>query len=80
MAYKEHLTQAGLDKIVAIKDTINKGLPDKLKVAFPNASPMVRPNYTPLGLPLDPQWISGLTEGDASFSVSIKTSGQIIAV
>lgn len=47
MANKEHLTQAGLYNIVTIKDTINKGLPEKLKVAFPNASPMVRPNYTP---------------------------------
>nr|WUR10598.1 LAGLIDADG endonuclease [Elmerina hispida] len=41
---------------------------------------MIRPNYTPHGIPLEPQWISGFTEGDASFSVSIKSSGQTIAV
>jgi hypothetical protein len=32
---KEHLTMPGLTKIVIIKASINRGLSDKLKVAFP---------------------------------------------
>jgi hypothetical protein len=33
---KEHLTEQGLQKIVAIRGTINRGLTDSLKAAFPN--------------------------------------------
>ena len=43
MLNKEHLTEQGLRKIVAIKATINKGLTDELKVAFPNVIPEPRP-------------------------------------
>jgi hypothetical protein len=35
MEQKEHLTEAGLAKIVAIKASLNLGLSEKLKVAFP---------------------------------------------
>lgn len=40
---KEHLTIAGLKKIVAIKASLNKGLSDELKLEFPDvelASPL----------------------------------------
>jgi len=33
---KEHLTIEGLHKIVAIRASMNRGLSDKLKSAFPN--------------------------------------------
>jgi len=39
MSRKEHLTIEGLHKIVAIKASLNLGLSDKLKVAFPNVIP-----------------------------------------
>ena len=39
MRQKEHLTIEGLHKIVAIKASLNLGLSDKLKVAFPNVIP-----------------------------------------
>jgi hypothetical protein len=42
---KEHLTQAGLEKILALKYNLNKGLTDELKNAFPNIIPVVRPEY-----------------------------------
>jgi hypothetical protein len=38
-----HLTMEGLKKIIAIKYSINKGLTDNLKVAFPNITPVSRP-------------------------------------
>ena len=40
---KEHLTQEGLIKIIAIKASMNLGLSEKLKVAFPSAVPWERP-------------------------------------
>lgn len=43
---KEHLTKVGgLDKIVAIRASINLGLSPELRVAFPNATPVLRPEY-----------------------------------
>jgi thioredoxin-related protein len=55
MERKEHLTLEGLNKIVAIRSSINLGLSDKLKEAFPNIIPVIRP-YVDLSkyLPLDP--------------------------
>nr|WPM94747.1 hypothetical protein [Ceratocystis fimbriata]WPM94800.1 hypothetical protein [Ceratocystis fimbriata] len=41
---KEHLTQEGILKLVAIKATMNKGLPSTLKEAFPNVKPVPRPS------------------------------------
>jgi hypothetical protein len=40
---KEHLTEAGLHKIVSLRASLNKGLPDRLKAAFPNVIPEARP-------------------------------------
>ncbi len=70
---KEHLTQAGLEKILALKYNLNKGLPAELKSAFPNIVPVARPEYKFNGIP-NPFWISGFVSGDSSFSVSIEKS------
>jgi len=40
---KEHLTEEGLAKIVSIKASMNRGLSEELKVAFPNTLPVPRP-------------------------------------
>jgi hypothetical protein len=40
---KEHLTQEGLNKILAIKASINRGLSEGLNPAFPNIIPVQRP-------------------------------------
>jgi hypothetical protein len=40
---KEHLTYAGLSKILNIKASLNNGLSDELKLAFPDLSPVLRP-------------------------------------
>lgn len=40
---KEHLTPEGLQKIVNIKASINLGLSEKLRVAFPETIPVARP-------------------------------------
>ena len=43
MNRKEHLTIEGLHKIVAIKASINLGLSQELKAAFPNTISEPRP-------------------------------------
>jgi len=72
---KEHLTQVGLEKILALKYYLNKGLPDDLKNAFPDIMPIVKKEYTFKGIP-NPFWISGFVSGDSTFSVSIEKSSN----
>jgi hypothetical protein len=43
---KEHLTTEGLQKIVNLVASINNGLSDALKEAFPNTKPVQRPLVT----------------------------------
>jgi len=43
MRRKEHLTQEGLMKILAIKASMKHGLSEKLKLYFPDVVPVVRP-------------------------------------
>lgn len=40
---KEHLTMSGLTKLISIRATLNKGLPERLKVAFTKVIPEPRP-------------------------------------
>jgi hypothetical protein len=43
MKAKEHLTDAGVNKIVAIKASMNNALSENLHAAFPNSKPVPRP-------------------------------------
>jgi hypothetical protein len=43
MKNKEHLTKEGLRKIMEIKASINKGLSEEHKIAFPDIVPVERP-------------------------------------
>jgi len=43
---KEHLTPEGLQEIVNIKASINKGLPENFKDSFPDTIPVARPLVT----------------------------------
>jgi len=40
---KKHLTIEGLQKLISIRASLNKGLSERLKLAFPNIKPIVRP-------------------------------------
>ena len=67
---KEHLTIEGIRKIVELKAAINRGLSDKLKVAFPDVVPVVRPRVeTPKAI--DPQWLAGFTSAEGCFLIII---------
>lgn len=58
MTRREHLTEGGLEKLVAIKASINKGLPDELKTIFPNVISTPRPLINNQKIP-DPNWLAG---------------------
>jgi hypothetical protein len=39
---KEHLTEQGLQKLINIRASMNKGLPERLLLEFPNTNPEIR--------------------------------------
>jgi hypothetical protein len=70
---KQHLTKEGLSKIVAIKASMNLGLSDKLKSAFPNIIPVDRPVVVDQVIQ-DPNWIAGFTSGEGCFYIRLAKS------
>jgi hypothetical protein len=70
---KEHLTSEGLIKILSIKASMNKGLSDQLKAAFPDIIPVARPLVKGIEIS-DPNWVAGFTEGEGCFNVNILSS------
>lgn len=72
MENKEHLTQAGLDKILSIKASLNRGLPEKIAKEFLYITKREKPVSVSSNVnePLNPQWISGFSDGDSSFFVN----------
>lgn len=80
---KEHLTPEGLQNIVNIKASMNRGLSEALSIAFPNYSPVSRPLVEDQKTK-DPNWLAGFTAGEGCFYVQIlkskthKTGYQVI--
>jgi len=73
MSREKHLTIEGLQQIVNIKATINKGLSDELKKAFPNTIPVQRPlvlNQVIKG----PSWLAGFVSGEGCFYIKMTKS------
>lgn len=55
MQRKKHLTAEGLQKIVNIRASLNKGLSSLLLEGFPNTVTLATPLLPPLSAKLDPQ-------------------------
>lgn len=70
MKAKEHLTQEGLEKIIAMKAHHNLGWSEKVSNAFSYVIPIASPEYHFTFIP-SPFWIAGFWSGDGSFSISI---------
>ena len=70
---KEHLTPKGLGKIVALKASMNWGLSEKLKAAFPDVVPVERPEVE-LPQTIDPNWLSGFTSAEGCIKIAISKS------
>lgn len=70
----DHLNPEGLQDIINIKSSLNLGLSDELKVAFPNSTPVERDlNLVQIEVP-DPYWLSGFSTGEGCFSVHTRKS------
>ncbi len=74
---KEHLTMEGYRKLSLLKASVNKGLSETLKVAFPGTIPALRSLSVSTDIP-HPYWMAGFTSGDGCFVVTEnKTSSGI---
>lgn len=76
MKKKEHLKMGGLKRIVRFKSALSKGLPGFLKNNKNFLDVMERPAF-PVGTePLNPYWISGFSEGAASFFITMSNKSN----
>ena len=73
MNIKQPPEGAGLHKIVAIKASMNLGLSEKLRAAFPDVTPAERPPSKD-ALLINPHWLAGFTSGEGCFIVLITPS------
>lgn len=69
----EHLTTKGLQQIVNLRASMNNGLSDKLKEAFPNTEPVQRPSVVAQEIK-DPHWLAGFTDGEGCFFINTRKS------
>ena len=67
---KCHLNIKGLNQIINIKASINKGLSEALISEFKEIYPVKKPVINTEKIP-DPQWISGFVSGEGNFDVRI---------
>jgi hypothetical protein len=69
---KRHLTSEGLNGLVGLKSSMNLGLSDSLKAAFPKV-PTKRPIVIDQRV-LDPDWLAGFVSGEGCFFVHVRKS------
>jgi hypothetical protein len=67
---KNHTTEDGLLKLVALKAGMNKGLNNELLIAFPDIVPILIPEI-PLNKNIEPFWLAGFTDAEGCFSVVV---------
>jgi hypothetical protein len=68
---REHLTPEGLRKIISIKASINNGLSEPLKEAFPDVTFAIRPIKENISI-CNPQWLAGFTSGEGSMRAKVR--------
>lgn len=77
MLNKEHLTEEGILKIVALKAANNNGLSDLLKEEFSNILPAPRPKVENQ-IVHAAEWVAGFTSGEGCFFISISSQSYVI--
>ena len=73
----EHLTQAGLQEIIAFRASVNRGLSQKLLSVFPDIVPVLKPLAVVKNQNIirsNPNWISGFTSAEGCFFIDIYKS------
>lgn len=73
MQRKEHITQEGLLTILSLRASLNLGLSEALKTAFPNIIPVIRPEAENIAVPHG-EWLAGFTSGEGCFFVFVSKS------
>jgi hypothetical protein len=71
MENKQHLTTEGLHQIISIRSSLNRGLSNELKAAFPEIILRERPVVNEVKIK-DPHWLAGFTSAEGSFMVIIR--------
>jgi len=83
---KEHLTKQGLEYLVKIKSSMNYGLSNELKLAFPDIKICPVKTFAnnisvkPIIEVFEPNWVSGFASGDGSFQVEIRKIKKLASV
>nr|YP_009466109.1 NADH dehydrogenase subunit 4L [Trichoderma asperellum]AKK32425.1 NADH dehydrogenase subunit 4L [Trichoderma asperellum] len=72
MLKKNHSTLEGIQKIVNIKASMNLGLSDGLKNAFPETMPVVKEANDIKDIPQE--WMAGFSTGESNFFITIQNS------
>lgn len=70
---KEHLTTEGINKLLSIRASMNRGLSEGQKAAFSSCVPVERPELIDQIIP-DPHWLVGFVDGEGCFFVRIQKS------
>lgn len=70
MLNAKSLTEDNLQNIVNIRASLNLGLSEVLKAAFPNYIPVTRPSLPEQKVP-HPEWMAGFTTGEGCFFVKV---------
>lgn len=75
LTLKEHLKLEGFKEIVNIRASMNLGLTDALKKAFPENTPVPRPTVKDEKV-LNPYWLAGFVSGEGCFFINIQKSAS----
>ena len=73
MQRKEHITQEGLLTILSLKASMNLGLSENLKVAFPDIVPALRSRIDNISISHG-EWFAGFASGEGCFYISVTKS------
>ena len=75
---KEHLTKAGLLKLISIRATLNKGLPKRLSAAFTKIISVPKPEIPKTTLVANTQeikhWFAGFVSAEGCFFIKVSNS------
>lgn len=74
MENKEHSSLEGILKIVNLRASLNNGLTENLKEAFPNVLPLNNLDYNIPYDNIDPKWMAGFCTGESNFFITVQKS------
>jgi len=68
-ANNRHLSLENFKKILGLRVNLNSGISEKLKEAFPDIIPILKPFVTLQDIP-DPHWLTGFIDGEGCFIIN----------